>query len=180
MKKSVIAVIITILALTLCSCGMIEAETNSMQEAKIFEDLSSDKSGISEPDNFTENNKIANFYIENFEKNQISVFRYEYDGTIDGLIAKLIDLGTLPAGTSVISFSIDENTATIDLSKELNEAMIGTTIEHTMIVSLVNTVIDCYDLGSLNIKVEGSDFQPSHPFCSNPISFFNNSIEESS
>ena len=92
MKKSVIAIIVTILTVTLCSCGMIEAETNSMQEAKIFEDLSSDKSGISEPDNFTENNKIANFYIENFEKNQISVFRYEYDGTIDGLIAKLIDL----------------------------------------------------------------------------------------
>ena len=44
MKKSVIAVIITILALTLCSCGMFEDDTNSMQVSMTSEDLSSDMS----------------------------------------------------------------------------------------------------------------------------------------
>ena len=78
-------------------------------------------------------------------------------------------LGGVPKGTKVLSFEVKDKTATIDLSKEFENGLVGTTGEYLTIASLVNTLIDCYEIDSVILKVQGEHPDTGHNIYDEPL-----------
>ncbi|HAN21868.1 MAG: hypothetical protein A2Y15_06315 [Clostridiales bacterium GWF2_36_10] len=118
----------------------------------------------------------ADFYVPNDKADGFDVFSYEYDGTMDGLVKKLIELGTLPENTAVNSYAVDEDTIKIDLSSSFEDELIntGTTGEDMLVGSLVNTLIKCYGVDTVSFTVNGSVVETGHANYNSANSFFEN------
>lgn len=120
----------------------------------------------------------VNIYIPNsIDDDLCKAVKYRYDGTIEGLINKMIEVTALPKDTKLLSFKIEDKIAYIDLSKEYGDAMIGSMIELQYVTSLVNTIIDLYDdtgeVYRVRYTVEGKDLDRGHFLHDIPASFFN-------
>ncbi len=96
---------------------------------------------------------------------------YSYDGTIEGLVNRLSELGPIPKGTKVLSFNIEGMFARIDLSKEFVSTIQGTTEEMNVIYSLVNTIIENHSVTNVMFTVEGKPFDSGHETYDNPLTF---------
>jgi hypothetical protein len=96
---------------------------------------------------------------------------YSFDGTIDSLVKRLSELGPIPKGTKVLSFSIEDKYARIDLSKEFVSNIQGTTDEMNVLYSLVNTIIENYGVSKVYLTVEGKAFDSGHETYNQPLVF---------
>lgn len=123
-----------------------------------------------------QNRLKTDFYVPNYTDNNFDVYSYQYDGTINGLIAKLVEVGSLPEGTTVNTFVIENNVLHIDLSTTYGKAVASneTTGEYMLVGSLVNTLIKCYGVESVSFTVDGNTVVAGHNTYDWPISFFEN------
>ena len=116
----------------------------------------------------------ANFYIPEAQYGEYNIVKAKYDGTINGLIAKLCEMRALPKGLKVISFEIkDDKIAYIDLSEEFENGLAGTLGEGMTMIALVNTIIDCYDVDAVRYTVNGRNASGGHIDHDKPVPFFN-------
>jgi len=116
----------------------------------------------------------ADFYVPNDKADGFNVFNYEYDGTMEGLIKKLIELGALPKNTVVNSFKVEKDTIKIDLSSAFGNKLMstGTAGEDMLVGSLVNTLIKCYGVKTVSFTVNGSIVKTGHNVYDYPLSMF--------
>ena len=160
--------------------------------SKEINKIDSDEQSISEDSSVIDNSNIEsvveeslpddspkiNIYIpSDIDDDLCKVFEYRYDGTIEGLINKMVDVKALPKGTKLNSFKIENKIAYIDLSKEFSDALIGTTSELQYVMALVNTIIDCYDdskeVFRVRYTVEGKNVDSGHLGHDTPEPFWN-------
>ncbi|PKM63361.1 MAG: hypothetical protein CVU97_00020 [Firmicutes bacterium HGW-Firmicutes-21] len=167
MKKHIIITAILVLAFMFTSCFADIQEEESVQEVG---KIDTSENNDSKPESEAPERTTADFYIPNEDIDGFVTVNAEFDGTIEGLIAHLVELNALPEGTSVISFKLEEATASIDLSKPFEDAMNGTAMEYMLIGSLVNTIIDFYNIQSVSFTVEGNILDTGHNIYNEPIS----------
>ena len=153
----------------LTSCFGDNSEVNSVHEAGNL-DVSISDITSSEQESSADLQKKADFYIPNQTADGFVVSNEAFDGTIEGMIAKLVELEALPAGTEVISFGVNGDTVEIDLSKPFGDAMNGTAGEYLLIGSLVNTILDFYKTDTVNLKVGGKVLDTGHNIYDQPLS----------
>ncbi|HBL83920.1 MAG: hypothetical protein A2Y17_03805 [Clostridiales bacterium GWF2_38_85] len=198
MKKIIIFLITLSMVIIMFGCETTQNENsktdlsdNSKEQSDISSNTESNEQSIIDDSSINENSDmetsvdeslpedapIANFYIPNSEDyDSYDIISDKYDGTIEGLISKLIKLKGLPENIKTISFEIkDDNIAYIDLSKEFSESMTGSMRERQLVIALVNTIIDCYDVEAVSYTVEGNIIEDGQLEHDKPVPFINDS-----
>ena len=119
--------------------------------------------------------KAVNLYIPDEQSyNLVPVTSY-FDGSIENLISELIKVKAIPENTKVYSFSIENKTAYIDLSKEFGTALEKSVTEEELVLgSLVNTITRCYGVDNVIFTIEGKVLTTDYicydfPLCFNSI-----------
>ncbi len=122
-----------------------------------------------------ENNtlKAVSLYVKDeLSYNLITQTAY-FDGSIESLVAELEKAKAIPKNTKVYSFSIENETAYIDLSEEFGKALeMGATEEALVSGSLANTIIRCYNVEKVFFTVEGEILETGYIRYDFPLEYF--------
>lgn len=96
-------------------------------------------------------------------------------GTPQSMVDALIELGALPEGTKVNSFTEDgAGSAVLDMNQVYGQALnrTGTAGERSLLGSLANTFIQRYGLINLTITIDGKILETGHGIFDAPFEFF--------
>lgn len=86
------------------------------------------------------------------------------------IIASLYDEGVLSENVTLLSFDINDELVTINLSKNFQTLISsqGTTGEYFIIGCIANSFIDNYNVEKVQILVEGNTFESGHVLYNEP------------
>lgn len=129
------------------------------------------------PSDLEEEERVyATVYFPNETGDGLDSAEEEMSGGPGGLTDALAAHGALPEGTAVESFRITDigdggQTAALDLSPEFARGLqtCGSTEETLTMASLVNTFLECYDLVSLTVTVDGGPVETGHNVYDGPL-----------
>ena len=84
--------------------------------------------------------------------------------TPENIMTSLIDAGVVPSDVTVLDFKQEEDTITLDLSKDFEEEVgqMGTAGEYATVGSVVNTYLDAYNAETISLLVEGGTWSTGH------------------
>ena len=93
------------------------------------------------------------------------------DDSDQALVDALIAAGSLPEGVAVNSSSTADGVLTLDMNAAYGEAVrsSGTTGEHMLIYSLVNTFVQARGVDSVIITVDGAPLESGHEIYDYPL-----------
>lgn len=107
-------------------------------------------------DNETKVEKAITLYVPNNNHTELKTYRAYFDGTAQGIISALSDMGALPENTKVLSFEIKGQRIIMDLSSEFGEALKeARSFEGIIVGSLANTLLNYYGIEELVFTIEG-------------------------
>jgi hypothetical protein len=173
--KRILSVLISLtLLISLSACDASVKDTTA-STATSSSATSTSAQTSSETTETTPAKVTVNIYLPNENVDGFEIETREFDGTYTGLIDVLVEAGAIPEGTTARYFVLDEGYATayLNLSEEfltgLNAA--GTTGEHMIIGSLVNTFLGYYKLNNITLAVNGQSFETGHTIYNEPLDF---------
>ncbi len=135
----------------LWTSSQIQSDKEEIGSVANQENLSSDASNDEE-----KSEKAITLYVPNKDHTELKTYRAYFDGTAQGIISALSDMGALPENTKVLSFEIQGQRIIIDLSSEFGDALKeARSFEGIIVGSLANTLLNYYGIEELVFTVEG-------------------------
>jgi len=94
------------------------------------------------------------------------------DGSAMDIVEKLVAAGALPEGCALLSFA----NGTADMNEAFGKTFssLGTAGEIMLVGSLVNTLLEFYDMEEITVTVEGKALETRHVDFARPLHFFEN------
>ncbi|MCL1853488.1 MAG: GerMN domain-containing protein [Peptococcaceae bacterium] len=98
------------------------------------------------------------------------------DGTAESIVALLVTEQSLPAGSTLLSFTISGKNGAADMNTVYGQALsqTGTTGEYLLLGSLVNTLLKFYQLDAVTLTIEGQVLETGHNIYDSPLGFYEN------
>lgn len=187
MKKLSLLLFAIVVISTLLGCennGKESLGTTSKEKTEsTFTEVSNNSSYLSElPVVSKEESEIvqkhyANFYIASYPRGTLGVKEIEFDGTIDGLVAQLIEYSALPYNTRIFSIEVKEKTAFVEISREFGYGLTNEISQNVFTSSLVNTLLDFTGADSVKIDIK-QESNENLEYFKNPLTRFENISEK--
>ena len=151
-KKIIVALMVVgmVFALAACSKSTVEEETIQSDAMPVEGETGGREDKVPDPN--APVLTVVSIYTKDdntggIDKEMDSIDTAELDANL--LLQKLIEFGVLPADTTMLSFTLEDNKkATLDLSA------LDTADKRTL-VAVANTYIENYELDAITIKVQG-------------------------
>ena len=95
------------------------------------------------------------------------------DGTAEHIVSLLVEERALPEGCALLSFSNDVGGAVVDMNAAYGQAIgEGTAAEYLRLGSVVNTLLNFYELTEITITIEGQVPNTGHEIYDYPLRFY--------
>ena len=196
LKKIFFSLTLCFLIFTVCGCGNTE-QTSGTKDVTVS--LIPDSTYLPESSEDAEKEELSEvmLYLPDENAEYLVPTIFEAVKTPEGLIAALVEQGALPEGTEINYFTLKDNgqyisledevasmsdklTAEIDLSDYFMEEVqqTGTAGEAMLMGSVVNTMIENFNLQSIMVSANDEIIETGHCIYDQPQEFYKELVEQ--